>query len=86
MRTVPRRAPSRCLAIRDSARLWRAVPTGGPAFPCLRVTSWDEDSAETGAIPVFGDTRLRPPVAGCADRRSALLTFYAVPMGAAVCP
>ena len=29
MGTVPRRAPSRCLAIRDSARLRRAVPTGG---------------------------------------------------------
>ncbi len=29
MGTVPRREPSRCLAIRDSARLRRAVPTGG---------------------------------------------------------
>ena len=29
MGTVPRREPSRCLARRDSARLRRAVPTGG---------------------------------------------------------
>ena len=35
MRTVPRRAPSRCLAIRDSARLRRAVPAGDrwPVLP-----------------------------------------------------
>ena len=29
MGTAPRREPSRCVAIRDSARLRRAVPTGG---------------------------------------------------------
>ena len=31
-------------------------------FPCLRATSWVADSAETGAIREFGETRLRAAV------------------------
>ena len=53
---------------------WRPAPSGPvgfprgaafsqqlAAFPGERVAPWDEDSAERGTIPVFGDTRLRPP-------------------------
>ena len=45
---------------RSGPAIWEA------GFPYRRVTSRDEDSAETGTIPGFGDTQLRPPAAGCA--------------------
>ena len=51
---------SASLAMRGSARLRRAVPTGG------------RRSKPSPRFFFLGDARFRPPAAGCADRRSAV--------------